>query len=650
MPGFLRSILIMLGVTVFSFLAVSSWYWTQLRQPAPEISSLLQKAVPAVERMLDQQQDDKAAALLDKLPFKVVVADPTGQALTSNLARSSAERQASGERALKNNLLGRSISSTNGLLTFYYDPPGTTLDPQLLFPLLFSLLLGLLATLWDFLQRIHQVDQTDALLMLSHLPGVAHHEHEHPDEHKSKAHDGDLQARVHELEQKNRSLNAALLKAKQWVPAGPDEDTRSLSLQISKLESQLHEREQKFQQAEQAEARIRQQKTELETQTETFKQQAEKREAEAKALRSEHQKQEAEITRLHQDSQRLQRDLTTVQARLSELEPQTTQLHEAWQEISSLRGSQDEVLAREAAWKKEKQRVLGLMHEKEEALKEARERLQQSRQKVHELSVAYKKQLELVQNLPEDLNDARQVLDSLLDDKDQIEHENVQLQLELADRSSEVSRLRKELEIRASRLQEAQKLIEDLSGELRKHERELSLLGETLSDKLLDIDRLKDLHDDKVQVLEITTIERDQLRMRLDELSTEVEHLRADQGGLIYERDQLQEKLSNIDVAAYELEIEQLRQAMQLMTQQQQRRVQALEQLKTKLKEGEELYARLKRHSEAQERDIRKLQQEVGVHQSEIHLLRDKLNHTEEDNDAYEMLPSKGWSLPGEGV
>ncbi len=650
MPGFLRSILIMLGVTVFSFLAVSTWYWTQLRQPAPEVTHLLRRTMPTVEQLLERHEDAKVSALLDKLPFQVVVADATGQPLTSNLATTQAERQASAQRALSNRLLDKSLDSPTGLLTFYYQPPSDFMDAQLLFPLFFSLLLGLIATLWDFLQRIHEVDQTDALLALSHLPGVAHpHEHDYDDKPSSAGED--LRSRIEELEQKNKTLNAALLKAKQWVAAAPEESSegRVSSQQVARLESRLHEQEQKTQMAQQSENRLRQQKIELETQLEAAKKQALERENEAKVLRTDHQKQEAEITRLHQDSQRQQRDLELAQSRLNELESQTTQLHEAWQEISSLRSNQDELLNREASWKKEKQRVLALMHEKEEALTEARERLKQSRQKVHELSVAYKKQLELAQNLPEDLGDARRILDGLIEDKDQIEHENVQLQLEVADRNSEVARLRKELEVRAQRLQEAQKLIEDLSGELNKHERELNLLGETLSDKLLDLDRLKDLHDDKVQVLEATSIERDQLRMRLDELESEVQHLRQDQGSLIYERDQLQDKLSNIDVGAYELEIEQLRQALQLTGQQQQRRAQAIEQLKTKLKEGEDLYARLKRHSESQERDIRSLQQEIGVHHSEIQLLQSKLaQHENPESDHFQMSPLTGWSLPKE--
>ncbi|PKL76771.1 MAG: hypothetical protein CVV27_08550, partial [Candidatus Melainabacteria bacterium HGW-Melainabacteria-1] len=604
MPAFLRSILITLGVTLFTFLALSGWYWLQFKQPAPEYQRLLKRALPAVEQLLDANQFEQASALLDKLPFQVVLADSGRQAMTSNLAKTENERRTAGQRALDRQLLPSMLPSDSGELHLYYQLPANWLDLHLLFPLFFGLLLGLVAALWDFLQQIHLEDQTDTLILLSQRPDLPKDQEGHALEaahasaHEAEEH---LQARIETLEQQNKSLQAALHKAKQWAPEAPAADPRAQDSQIHKLEQQLGERDAALTLARQAEKRLNEQRAELEARLQGFKQQLGERESENRALKQKETDQEAELTRLHQTLQRQQRDLETARSRIDELEAQAAQLHEAWREIAQLRTAQAELLQREEIWKKEKQRVLALMHEKEEALEQGKEKLKAARQKIHELSVAYKKQLEMAQYLPEDLSDARDVMGTLIEEKDRIEHENVQLQIELADRNSETARLRKELEVRALRLQEAQKLIEDLSEALRKHERELGLLSETLSDKLKDLDRLKDLHDEKVQVLEETMQDRDRLRLRLSELQNEVEALREDKGRLLYAREQLEEQLQGIDVAAYQLELEQLRQSLQLMGQQQQRRSQAVEELKSKLKQGEELYMRLKRHADAQE-------------------------------------------------
>ncbi|HEY9841149.1 MAG TPA: hypothetical protein V6D23_11885 [Candidatus Obscuribacterales bacterium] len=642
MPALSRSFLITLGVTLFIFLALSSWYWLQFKQPSSETLRGLVRVIPVVEKLLDAHEDTKAASLLDRLPLKVVVTDTDNQAVASNLGGSLKQRQEMGQQAINSGLTPRNLPSQNGHFLFYYQLPSEWLDPQLLFPLFFAMLMGLLAGLWDFLQRIHDIDQTDALLALSHLPGVTHAP-AGPAEPESDKERSGHESRIQELEQKNRSLQAALTEAKRWVLAAPDEETKQMQQQLRKFEQTVQDRDQKLHLAHLAEQKLREQKLELEAKCQSWEAQARERETEARSLKQKNQKQDEENTKLHQDLQRLARDLESGRGRLEELEAQSAQLHEAWQEITALRSTVSEMLLREEAWKKEKQRVLALMHEKEEALEQTRERLKTSRQKIHELSVAYKKQLEMANNLPEDLSDARNVLASLLDEKDHIERENAQLQIELADRSSETTRLRKELEIRAARLDEAQKMIEDLASELRKHERELGLLSETLSDKLKDLDNLKDLHDEKAQVLEATAQERDQLRMRLSDLQAELENLREEKGRLLYAKEQLEEQVAHIDVAAYELEIAQLRQSMQLMTQQQQRRSQTVEQLKAKLKEGEDIYSRLKRHSDKQEQDIRGLQQEISMFQSEIALLQEKVGHYERAD--FEAMVDEGYRM-----
>lgn len=623
MPGLSRSLLISLGVALVTFLSIAGWYWIQFKRPSEESLFSLRRVMPVVEKLLENHEDAKASSLLDRLPLRVVVTDNGLQAQASNLGGPLKSRLEAGQQAVRTGVLTRWLGSPNGQLLFYYELPNDWLDAQLLFPLTLALLLGALAGISDFLQGQRQVDQTEALLMLSHLPGVSHAaaaEAEEKTEHTT---------RIHELEAQNRSLQAALTQARRWVLAAPDEDVRKLQQQLRQSEISLGERELRVQALLSSEQKLQEQKTELETKARSWEDRALERGAEARSLRQQHQQQEEEITRLHQDAQRQARDLESARQRLHELSGQSSQLHEAWQEITALRANQLELLQREESWGKEKQRVLALLHEKEESLEQSRDRLKAARQKIHELSVAYKKQLEVSHHLPADLDDARTVIGSLIDEKDRVEHENVELSIELADKTSETARLRKELEVRAQRLEEAQHLLEELSEALRQHERELGLLSETLTDKLGDLDRIRDLHDEKARVLEITTQERDFLRTRVADLQTEADLLRDEKLLLREAKLQLEAQLASIDVAAYQLEIEQLRQSMQLMGQQLQRRTQTAETLKTKLKEGEELYNRLKRHSDTQQQDVRRLQQEIAMYQSELNLLQKKLEQAD---------------------
>lgn len=623
MPGLSRSLLISLGVTLLTFLSIAGWYWIQFKRPSEESLFSLRRVMPVVEKLLENHDEAKASSLLDRLPLRVVVTDNGLQAQASNLAGPLKYRLEAGQQAVRTGVLTRWLGSPNGQLLFYYELPNEWLDAQLLFPLMLALLLGALAGISDFLQGKRQVDQTEALLMLSHLPGVSHAsaaEAEEKTEHT---------ARVLALEAQNRSLQAALTQARRWVLAAPDEDVRKLQQQLRQSEISLGERELRLQALLSSEQKLQEQKAESETKARSWEERALERGAEARSLRQRHQQQEEEITRLHQDAQRQARDLESARQRLHELSGQSAQLHEAWQEITALRANQLELLQREESWGKEKQRVLALLHEKEESLEQARDRLKAARQKIHELSVAYKKQLEVSHHLPADLEDARTVIGSLIDEKDRVERENVELSIELADKSSETARLRKELEVRAQRLEEAQHLLEELSEALRQHERELGLLSETLTDKLGDLDRIRDLHDEKARVLEITTQERDFLRTRVADLQTEADLLRDEKRLLREAKLQLETQLASIDIAAYQLEIEQLRQSMQLMAQQLQRRTQTAETLRTKLKEGEELYNRLKRHSDAQQQDVRRLQQEIAMYQSELGLLQKKLEQAD---------------------
>ena len=86
------------------------------------------------------------------------------------------------------------------------------------------------------------------------------------------------------------------------------------------------------------------------------------------------------------------------------------------------------------------------------------------------------------------------------------------------------------------------------------------------------------------------------------------------------------EKLEGIDIQDYELQIEQLKQSLQVMGSQQQRKQQAIQTLKEKLQQGADLYEKLKRHVEGKDREIVRLHEDLERKESIIHLLDQKLD------------------------
>lgn len=607
MSSWLRSLLITFIVTAFSFLTLTAWYWMNFKEPATEKIYLLRQVMPAVEQLLEAHDDPQAANLLDKVPFKVVVTDTAKHVIISNIAKTPRQRRDLGLQALQSKGLQNFLINQESYLRFYYQEPLEIWDLNLLFLLIFGLLLGLIATLWDYLQRMHLENQTDTLVYLSQ-------------QHRDNTDDDDDEEFL-ALEAEHKQLKAALKAAQEKlsqtdIQIKKDQDNLALQNTLSKVQKSYQSAQHTIKELEQslestqAEALIWQNKEQLFAQKEL--------------------EQEQEITRLHQEQQSLNRELEQAQKRLESGEHDSAQLHETWQEIERLRRAEMDLLKREELWQKEKQRVLGLMHEKEEQSEVLKQRLTSARQKIRALSVAYKKVLESNLNLPEDLIEFKEILDGLIEEKDLIEQENVNLRIDLADKESETRRLKTELGIRAERLEQAKRMIDELSQNLHKNERELGLLSETLDDKMHDLERVKSLHSEEQQILEEMTQERDSLRIRLSDSESEIEELKTLSNSLRFEKEQLEQQVESVDLPAYALEIEQLKQSLHLMNLQQQRRSQTVETLKSKLKEGEEIYKRLKRHTEAQEQELRNLQQDMGRYRSEMLLMEKKLGQQDQ--------------------
>ena len=204
MSGALRSFLIGLGLSVFVFLTLGSWYWLQFRQAPTADLARLQAHLPQWVALLDKQDDSALENSLDRISLQIVIADQGLQALSSNLADSSRLRKQRGQEAIKNGVITRFIEK-NGY-RFYYQQPINWLDLNLLFPLIFALLLGLAAALWDVYQNMRLEDQTDTLILLSR----------HDDSgHKTRAKiEAKAEARLDTLRDQNNQLKAQLLELK----------------------------------------------------------------------------------------------------------------------------------------------------------------------------------------------------------------------------------------------------------------------------------------------------------------------------------------------------------------------------------------------------------------------------------------------------
>lgn len=605
----LRALVLVLSITLGLFLPMAGWYWFGFRSAAPSDQlAPLQQAIPRLTRLLQEQEDGEVERFLSQLPLTVIVADAGGVAITSNLGNSATAHQQQGAFVLKNEALPYA-SSPQGDYRFYYRVPVQWLDLNLLFPLVLSLFVGLLAALWDYLQRERFNDQTDTLILLN-----------------QQQHDEDEQTqRIKSLQHENQQLRDQL--AQRSVPKSVSRATAALA-DIEKLQGSLKQMQTQNDALRKKLSEIKNPQAHddhLHGELNALSQSLAKTQDYEQALRQQIVEYEEQLHLMYNHQQHLQKDLEQSQEREQNAKSQLKQLHELEQNVLSFQQSHERLLKKEEQWIKDKRKLMQLNHEKEEHNKKLRDQMKNARLKLRELSVAYKKLNEKVDNLPSSLEEAQKIITALIEAKDEIEQANLGLNLDKAERSSEIQRLYKELNTRAERLNQAQQMIEELAEELQRHQREMALLSETLEDKLSDLDYAQELHDEDQQVLVQITQERDLLRLEMEYLRDSLEQLREDKAQLAFDKRNLEEKLADMDADQFQLEIEQLRQSLQLMGAQQQRRNQTIEELKEKLKQGEQLYNRLKKHSEGQSKDMESLRQSSERYRSEIQILEDKI-------------------------
>lgn len=628
----LRALLIFLGSTLLIFAGFWGWFIWNFQDRSIQPQYRLQPLIPDISRAVANDDASQLYLLLKPLPFRVVIADPDGRILATNLpATSPAARLRAAQEALRAQDFNASLRTPDGLALIYYTEVSDFWHPVLWFPLVFSLLLGLCFSLWDYL-RCRELEQVEEIHILAReCSPVTGDEPEHDAEEWARL-QGKITLLQKQLEFSEKRLTETRLtlhrlQEKQAQTSTAEQGSDQERLQQEKLQFQLKQLQEQLSTQEELEQYWRDKQDAWLRERQELRQQQTLQEQELQRLNRLTGQLETERNRLQQLDQEQKRQLSELQTRLLEWEDINRQCYEAYQEIEKLRKSEWELLHREELWQREKQKLIAILGEREQLLKETRTRLSQSRQKLREISIAYKQALELGVNMPDDLIAARRLLEHLIADKDSIERENAQLQVELGDKQSEIHRLRKELETRAQHLQEADHRIEELEKELKKLRLELELLGETLSDKLLDLDRLSHAHSEDTLAMEGLMQERDVLKVQLQELEDRLQQQEEARALLLFEKEALAEKLEAIDVQDYELQIEQLRQSVQVMGVQLQRKQQAIETLKQKLQQGADLYEKIKHQVEARDRQIRHLKAEMERKDSIIRLLEQKLDH-----------------------
>jgi chromosome segregation ATPase len=633
MPVLLRALFSFLAPALLVFAGFTGWYSWHFQDSAAQPQVRLKTLLPQISRAIANDTPEELLPLLKVLPFQVVISDSDGRVVSSNLQGREGPLKA-GQEALKAHDFNAEIRTPDGLARIYFSQSQSLWNPILFFPLIFSLLLGFLSSFWDYFNNRQTEDAVGEIRILTREKTLnASHEEKWEEQKKERERllgkvtslQKQLEITEHRLEQTRLNLHQTQLKLSEQDAGEAREKAQTLEQELKQNQHKLKRLQETLQLQNEMEIHLRDKQAKSEKEQQALKQLLRERENALAKLEKAHQQQSDALLQSRQSESEKSRQLEQINQRLHELEDINRQVYEAYQEIEKLRKSELELMRREEVWQKDKQKLLGLLSEREQLLQETRERLSLNRQKLRELSIAYKQQLEIGQNNPTDLSEAHDLIRHLISDKDDVERENAHLQVELSDKSSEINRLRKELETRALQVQESDHRLEEMEREFKKLRLELELVGDTLSDKLLDLDRLSSTHSEDSLALESLMQERDFLKQSLLDTENQMQQLQEEKAHLLFEKESLAERLEKIDIQDYELQIEQLKQSLQVVGAQQQRKQEALNSLKEKLQQGAELYDKLKRLVEKKERLIDQLNDDVTRKESIIHLLEQKL-------------------------
>ncbi|MGE3724334.1 MAG: hypothetical protein AB7I41_02195 [Candidatus Sericytochromatia bacterium] len=633
MPVLLRALLSFLAPALLVFAGFTGWYSWQFQDTSAQPQVRIKALLPQISRAIANETPEQLHLLLKPLPFQIVITDSEGQILSSNLKGPKSGLTAAQE-ALKARDFNAEMRTPDGLGRIYFSQNQGFWHPILIFPLIFSILMGFLSSFWDYFNNRQTEEAVGEIRILTRENTLKPTFEDKSEEQKKERErllgkitslQKQLDITEHRLEQTRLNLHQTQLKLGEQDAGEARERVHVLEDELKHSQQKIKRLQETVQLQTEMEYHLREKQEKAEKEQQALKQLLRERETELGKLEKAQHQLSASLSQSQVSEKDKSRQLAELNQRLLELEDINRQVYEAYQEIEKLRKSELELMRREEIWQKDKQKLLGLLSEREQLLQETRERLSLNRQKLRELSIAYKQQLEIGQNNPADLSEAHDLIRHLISDKDEVERENAHLQVELSDKSSEINRLRKELETRAQHLQESDHRLQEMEKELKKLRLELELVGDTLSDKLLDLDRLSSTHSEDSLALASLMQERDILKQSLLDTENQMQQLQEDKAYLLFEKETLAEKLEKIDIQDYELQIEQLKQSLQVVGAQQQRKQEALNSLKEKLQQGAELYEKLKRHVEKKERQIDQLKEDLTRKESIIHLLEQKL-------------------------
>lgn len=625
MAAQLRALLVLVAITVVTFIGMSLWYGLNFRPSDEQQVARLKGVVMDVAVAVRDHDDERLNQLLDRLSVRGVVLGPERQVISSNLSlRTQRQRIKEGEEALNDKQLNASEVLPGGQGYLYYRLEKSWLDGNLIFPLLFSLLLGLILSLREFLLGAKIESQERAIGELTDYQALHHTEQ--------------LEQRVAELRQQVRGLQTQLQASSERAREAEklaaqraeqlkrrEQPTHDERLELERLKNEVQRLDKTLQAAQIHETTLQQLETHLKEKNAALSQDLKTQQRDIQGLAAEKERLEAEITQLHQAEKQQAQTIVRLREREKELEAKSLEAHDLRLALHAEERAVADLLRKQEDQAGERIKLLSLMGEQQKRIDEQNNRLDEAKHKLHDLSVAYKQQLELNAHLPDDWAEVREQMALLIAEKDSVEHENGSLAIELQDKLSEINRLRKELEARHITLEDLERTNQAQQERLERLQNELSLLGDTLSDKLQDLELLQEDQDSHEIMMAELISDRDRYKLRNEDLENRIMTLFQQKESLQADKLQLQEKLAAINEERYQFQIEQLKQSVQMLNTEQQKRSGAIAELKTKLQQGADLYDRLKRLTENKDRENARLHQEIERYQSMIALMEDKL-------------------------
>jgi hypothetical protein len=375
MAAQLRAVLVLVVVTVATFTGMALWYGLNFRPNDTQHLARLKTVVTDLAIAVRDQDDERLNQLLDSLSMRSVILSPERQVLSSNLSlRTQRQRIKAGEEALQDKQLNRSEILPGGQGYLYYRLDTSWIDGHLLFPLLFSLLLGLILSLREFLLAAKIEAQERAIGELTDYQDIHHTEQ--------------LEQRVAELRQQVRGLQTQLQstaeRAKQSeklaVQRAEQLQRREQPIleeraELERLKSEVPRLEKALQAAQTHEQALQKLEDHLKEKNADLSQSLKSAQRDLQALQTANTELEAEITELHQEAQQQAQTLARLREREKELESKSLEAHDLRLALRNEERAVADLLRKQEEQASERARLLALMGEQQTRIDEQKNRL-----------------------------------------------------------------------------------------------------------------------------------------------------------------------------------------------------------------------------------------------------------------------------------